>query len=448
MKKVIFSLLFALFLLTSCSFGSTGYKVTLIYNNGQNNETITTTGEINIVEPTYEGYVFMGWYNGEELFIDNTVSSNITLKAKWVKEGTKYSIFYDAKGGSFTEAAPSKYIAGEEFILPEPERKNYQFDGWYLDEECQDGPYTKLPKYSMGTKTFYAAWIDIANYKQINYILDGASLPDDAPTRYIVGEATQLPAASKEHYIFRGWYNNPEYSGNRIKVINKGQTEDVTLYPLFVEAIPENLAVSVYGDSISTFVGYSPSDYPVYYPQHDVTNVSDTWWYSAITQAGMQYCGNASYSGGVVLGTTEQSGTNTTRIKKLSQNGVDPDIVLIFMGINDVTNVGENKASFKSQYLTMINNIKNQYPNVDILICTLIASTLGSEAAYLLNSEYNAAIRELASENDLMLAELDLVITPENKDTYMANAKHPNKAGMAVIADCVADVLNTKYRSE
>ena len=437
-----------LLLLVGCSFGTSGYQVTLKYNNGTNDEVITTSGEISLNEPTYEGYVFMGWYNGSLLFQDDQVSSNITLNAKWVAEGTKYSIFYDTKGGSFEESVPSQYPAGEEFTLPEPTRKYYQFDGWYMDEEYQNGPYTKLPKYSMGTITLYAAWIDVANYKQINYVLDGATLPEDAPTKYIVGEATQLPSASKENYIFRGWYNNPECSGNRIKVINKGQTEDVTLYPLFVEAIPENLAVSVYGDSISTFVGYSPSEYPVYYPQHDVTSVSDTWWYSAITKAGMQYCGNASYSGGVVLGTTEQSGTNATRIKKLSQNGVDPDIVLIFMGINDVTNVGENKASFKLQYLTMINNIKKQYPNVDILICTLIASTLGSESAYLLNSEYNAAIRELASENDLMLAELDLVITPDNKDTYMANAKHPNKAGMAVIAECVANVLIDKYKSE
>ena len=304
----------------------------------------------------------------------------------------------------------------------------------------------------MGTLTFYAAWIDVANYKQINYVLDGAVLPEDAPTRYIVGEAVKLLPATKSGYLFRGWYNNPEFNGNRIKVINKGQTEDVTLYPKFVENTPENLAVSVYGDSISTFVGYSPSEYPVYYPQHDVTAVSDTWWYQAISLAGMNYCANASYSGGVVRGTTEQSGLNTDRIKKLATSNTDPDIVMILMGINDVTNIAENATNFKELYIQMINNIMAQYPNVTILICTLPYAVMGSESSYLLYDEYNKDLRAIYAEhnanNNLMLAELDLVITDEMHATYMANAKHPNKAGMAAIASCVAAVLNERYRSE
>ena len=118
------------------------------------------------------------------------------------------------------------------------------------------------------------------------------------------------------------------------------------------------------------------------------------------------------------------------------------------MGINDVTNIAEKASVFKEQYLLMIENIKKQYPNVDILVCTLIHSTLGSESSTVLYNEYNEVLRSIASENDLMLAELDLVITEENKGTYMANAKHPNKAGMKAMADCVAEVLKDKYLGE
>lgn len=448
MKKII-SFIILLLLLSSCTFGGggAGYKVTLKYNNGTSNKTIQIDGELNVEDPIRDGYVFMGWYLGDELFT-GIVEANITLSAKWVEEGTKYPIYYDLGGGFFEEDAPSSYLAGEEFVLPIPTKKYHEFDGWYLDSDLTNGPIEKLSKYQMKTVTVYASWIDVAPYKQINYVLGDATLPENAPTRYIPGEAMKLVPASLSGYIFRGWYNNPEFTGNRLKAISVYQTEDVTLYPLFVEAKPENLAVSVYGDSISTFVGYSPAEYPVYYPQHDVASVEDTWWYSAISQVGMNYCANASYSGGVVRGTTEASGTNTDRIKKLSQTNLDPDIVLIFMGINDVTNIAEKASVFKEQYLLMIENIKKQYPNVDILVCTLIYSTLGSEASYILYDEYNVVLRSIASENDLMLAELDLVITPENKDTYMANAKHPNKAGMKAIADCVAAVLRDKYLGE
>ena len=92
--------------------------------------------------PTKEGYIFDGWYLSDE-FIEKfnatqTISSNITVYAKWKEDGgnqdekQSYTITFDTQGGSEVKSLVLK--EGETITLPSnPTKEGSVFDGWYLD---------------------------------------------------------------------------------------------------------------------------------------------------------------------------------------------------------------------------------------------------------------------------------------------------------------------------
>ena len=92
--------------------------------------------------PTKEGYVFDGWYLSDE-FIEKfnatqTISSNITVYAKWKEDGgnqdekQSYTITFDTQGGSEVKQLVLK--EGETLTLPSnPTKEGSVFDGWFLD---------------------------------------------------------------------------------------------------------------------------------------------------------------------------------------------------------------------------------------------------------------------------------------------------------------------------
>lgn len=98
--------------------------------------------------------------------------------------------------------------------------------------------------------------------------------------------------------------------------------------------------VSVFGDSISTYEGYAPEGYAVYYegPRQKATGVMDaaqTWWARVVDAMGAVLLANASWSGSMVEGAGFPAGNSPERIEALSRDGVDPDDILVFYGIND-----------------------------------------------------------------------------------------------------------------
>ena len=87
------------------------------------------------IEPTKEGYIFVGWLdgNGNVITEDTVVSNNITLKAMWIKKGTKTStVKFNTDGGS--KVGSIIVEKGTEILLPvNPTKPGYVFVGW-VDE--------------------------------------------------------------------------------------------------------------------------------------------------------------------------------------------------------------------------------------------------------------------------------------------------------------------------
>ena len=212
--------------------------------------------------------------------------------------------------------------------------------------------------------------------------------------------------------------------------------------------------ISVMGDSISTFEGYNPFGYAVYYRddvsyENDLTDVGDTWWMRVIEYLGGRLCVNNSFSGSFVSGFSPWSACSVERCSAL---GDDPDIVLVYMGTNDRgLAVGidydkpEDNGNFYGAYTLMLKRIASYYPKAKIVCATLPLGYLKGEddSSYggygQMTKRYNEAIRAAVKAKDCFLADV-----AKNEDLYETlDHIHPTKEGHRRIASLWAERLKS-----
>lgn len=153
-------------------------------------------------------------------------------------------------------------------------------------------------------------------------------------TKSIVG----LVVGANDRIAFGGEYNGADNTG-RIYV------SDVTVEVVSIEDDNRTTKVSILGDSISTFKGWSDtSKGSAYYPRTgcDVTTVDQTWWHRFIYNYMKTGIFEKNISAGnttIVQNTTGDSSEYWygwdfgTRVQQLGLG--DPDVIMVFGGTND-----------------------------------------------------------------------------------------------------------------
>ena len=249
--------------------------------------------------------------------------------------------------------------------------------------------------------------------------------------------------------------------------------EDVILQQLEVLS---GKKVSILGDSISTYKGYS----------NDATNtnstignnavwysdtlgnleVEDTWWMQAINDYNMSLCVNNSASGSQVWDSATSAGYNT-RVENLHDNtgdnsGTNPNIIFIYMGNNDIlndtnhtSNLGTYEAinfsalitddgdgtytyatptTFAEAYAIMVHKATTLY-GADVFCFTPQNAVSTEQKPYL--ATMVDIITKVASYFECGLVDLynDSGIT----------AVHPNAEGMDTITELVKEALVRKF---
>lgn len=213
--------------------------------------------------------------------------------------------------------------------------------------------------------------------------------------------------------------------------------------------------MSILGDSISTFDGYSNDsvntnstigDNAVYYSgdNHGILDVNETWWKQTADMAGIDILVNNSYSGDRVSYDSSKNRSINLHDDTGDNSGTNPDIIAVYMGINDLLN-GVSNDTFKTSYDQMVEKMVNKYRNTKIFLFTLIPNKRVSNV-----NEYNNIIKEIAEKYDnCVLVDLyeNSGITLENCENYMEDsvAIHPNMAGMDKMTDCFWNVLYNVY---
>lgn len=158
------------------------------------------------------GYIFEGWIDEKEnviTAIEKDTANDVVLYASWVPK--KYSISYDCGSeGELGEDIPEFYtIESNTFSLPIPKRTGYVFNGWRRDKD--ETKIDKVKKGSTGDLKLTASWIK--EKYGITYHWNGGSAEDYLET-YEYGTGGVLPITKKEHYVFEGWYQEKDFSGN------------------------------------------------------------------------------------------------------------------------------------------------------------------------------------------------------------------------------------------
>lgn len=155
---------------------------------------------------------------------------------------------------------------------------------------------------------------------------------------------------TKKDYCYKLNPNSSISSNNlRWGVYNKNKTafKDIDIEKININklrTILKGKKLSILGDSISTYIGYSNDSIntnntignnKLYYKGTNyITDVNDTWWMRTSNETGLEILVNNSWSGDKVI----QRGQK--RCLELHDNtgdnaGTNPDIIAVYLGIND-----------------------------------------------------------------------------------------------------------------
>lgn len=206
--------------------------------------------------------------------------------------------------------------------------------------------------------------------------------------------------------------------------------------------------LSVLGDSISTYRGVSNDASanktlfynPWFHWYSGQFSVDKTYWKRVMDKFGLELCINNSWSGGNLSGMDNpDSGVN--RAKNLARDdGAIPDIVIVFMGINDLGRKVEPSV-FENDYKRTLETIKEQY-NSPIVCCVNLPDRdpVMKERTQI----FNEIIANSAEKQGERFFVANLFDSRLNNDFYYDNTVdgiHPDEDGMKIIAEVIIDAI-------
>ena len=116
---------------------------------------------------------------------------------------------------------------GNELTLAPLSKEGYTFDGYTSLEHTYNGSYVVTEASAVLTPSFTTIKYDLV-------YLEGENVVESKT--YTVEDYIELPVVEREGYDFLGWYDNPEFEGNPVTIIEKGNTGDKTFYLNIVES--------------------------------------------------------------------------------------------------------------------------------------------------------------------------------------------------------------------
>ena len=141
-----------------------------------------------------------------KFFADNNLSP--TFIAKWNIE--RYSVSFDAKGGTETAGATYDYDAPVEEPT-KPTKTGYTFDGWYTNETYETKIDFSTYKMPASNITLVAKW-NINSYTITFITNNGETI---APKTYNYGETIEaFETLTQTGNIFNGWYEYNDQDGS------------------------------------------------------------------------------------------------------------------------------------------------------------------------------------------------------------------------------------------
>ena len=216
--------------------------------------------------------------------------------------------------------------------------------------------------------------------------------------------------------------------------------------------------ISVLGDSISTFKDYSISDNPEY-PVNSaswsspITDLSEMW-YTKVCKALNSNIDTVNAYGGSRFTT----GGNYTTFESRCTNLGNPDIIMVFGGINEILHTQNNslgeysfgqphdKSTVRGAIESLIETIRANYPDAKLFFMTPVQSNHAIFTKASNGISYYDLVDSIKTIcNAYNVEYIDTAncgITTENNATTLGDGIHPNGLGMSLIAEYVISKLN------
>ena len=316
--------------------------------------------------------------------------------------------------------------------------------------------------------------------KQVLTFLDNVG---DVPIGFITSkDAPKYTVSNQCFAVTRNWTSVTKYTSSFNFQITTTKADKILIEEEVTNNPLAGKVVSLIGDSISTYSGYLPSGYATYYPKGDVQSVDDTWWMKIIKKGHMVLGQNCAWSGSKVTGdgtstSSAAAGCSTARINDLAKNGT-PDIVIVYIGTNDLRNgtamgawtKGEaiptdssDVATMAEAYALMVYKVMNTYKNAHVFCCSIpeakrvngqpITTYPLVTSADLTFYDLNDKIKEVCDALGATYIDLHgCGITWWNIEQYTVyestGALHPNCAGMDLFANCIYSAISNFYQPD
>lgn len=281
-----------------------GYKVTLHPNGGEvadctvdkdGNYVISYTQDSGTLLPTgatRTGYQFEGWYDGGNRVTSvSAANSGKTYDARWT--ANTYTVTFDANGSSGSTASqPFTYDQEQPLTANAFTRTGYTFIGWNTKADGTGTSYSdgaavsNLTAVDGGTVTLYAQWA--ATYA-VTLNPNGGTIADGKNvTSYTYGVGADLPTAAditRSGYIFQGWYEAPDFSGEPVTEITAADFGKKVFYAKWQDISSSDptysvtLPGSVEGGTVTAYKRYAEAGETFYFT---VTS-NDGWVLDTLT---------------------------------------------------------------------------------------------------------------------------------------------------------------------
>ncbi|MBO7295778.1 MAG: InlB B-repeat-containing protein, partial [Clostridia bacterium] len=213
---------------------------TVIYENtkdvlhGNPLRYVVTDETVVLADLAKDGYVFEGWYAGDVRVTEIAQGStgDVVLTAKWTPIAFNVKLHFDPAWGKYAEGIknPVTFTVEDTVVLEKlvcliP---GYVFDGWYTEKNVGEGGEIRELIAHVGDVELYAHFVP--KVYTITYVgAEGATNVN--PGMYTIeSQAINLLPASKEGYIFGGWYLDEALSIPASLLIPEGSMGDMTLY--------------------------------------------------------------------------------------------------------------------------------------------------------------------------------------------------------------------------
>ncbi|MBW5474267.1 SGNH/GDSL hydrolase family protein [Enterococcus gallinarum] len=220
-----------------------------------------------------------------------------------------------------------------------------------------------------------------------------------------------------------------------------------------VDAITKK--ISFLGDSITTYAGYIPTGNVAFYPSSGaIKDVNLTWWKKLIDKSSgkLELLVNNSWSGSRVTTTGGTDSAGITRAELLDSQTDNPDIIIVYMGVNDFNNnvpigtfdgtsaLPNVTTTFGEAYGILLNKVVNKYPTAKVYCATIPINSRGPYPRTNANGDtlasYNDRIRKIGESFGADI--LDFAKAGFNHVSaanFTSDGLHPNESGMTIMFD-------------